>query len=365
VIPGTAAEQTTQSDDPGSPSTTAADPGSLTEATQQAVQQGQDASQATGTPIQSSDQAAQVSGTLDALSSDVDAYTGRPSADSYTGKQSADPFSPADNPVYRTGPRSFMEEIFVGKRPAPDPVTATMPQQGGFYGDPGVTLARQVLGNLGDPQWRQWATGPRPTTSLDRLFLIAGQFEMQPITMIPGMGEAVDLINVGGTVINIDPTSGVASTESSLPEFPPETVSGFTERGYYSVTTRPTYLVRTGGGVPGRWGDHLFESLPEARNYAQKLASTGEQAIRETSALPRIWPGGAQGNPIRSISIFEVRPETGNILGAAAPQLEGGTVFEAPLSYSGGGPQVVIGSGAQLGPPVADIPVAEPPATPQ
>jgi hypothetical protein len=215
VIPDTAAEQTTQNDEPGSPSTTATDPGSLTEATQQAVQQGQDASQDAGTPSQSSDQAAQVSGPLDALLSEVDAYTGRPSADSYTGKQSADPFSPADNPVYRTGPRSFMEEIFVGKRPAPDPATATTPQQEGFYRDPGVTVARQVLGNVGYPQWQRWATGPRPTTGLDRLVLIAGGVESLPLLIGVGVlglsGSAV----LSATPLETDAAGGGISAAAS------------------------------------------------------------------------------------------------------------------------------------------------------
>jgi hypothetical protein len=77
-------------------------------------------------------------------------------------------------------------ETVIGKAPASDQQT-----------DPGVVLARQIMGNLGSPEYQRWATGPRPTTDLDRLFLAWGAIELLPfavwggITAYGAAGEAL------------------------------------------------------------------------------------------------------------------------------------------------------------------------------
>lgn len=166
----------------------------------------------------------------------------------------------------------------------------------------------------------------------------------------------------------IDPNTGKPISEASTVAPPasdkigpasgiPEHTGAFLERGYFNKTNGKGYLVRA--GPPGSYGDHLFESLAEAEAYARQLASTGEAAIRETSALPRIWPGGAEGNPVDAIRVFEVPPDTPYIQGVVSPQMEGGAVHGAPVTYQGGGPQVVIDRGVRLGEPVREFPVTD------
>ena len=138
----------------------------------------------------------------------------------------------------------------------------------------------------------------------------------------------------------------------------PEHPGAFLERGVFMTTSGETYIVRA--GPPGSYGDHLFGSLAEAQAYARHLASGGEAAIREASALPRVWPGGAQGNPVDAINIFRVPSGTSYIQGVVGPQLEGGAVYGAPKTYAGGGPQVVIDRKVRLGEPVASVRVGEP-----
>ena len=131
--------------------------------------------------------------------------------------------------------------------------------------------------------------------------------------------------------------------------------------GVFSITTETTYLVRAGSpGVPGSWGDHLFESLAEARVYAQQLANSGERSIRNFSALSRVWPGGNQGNAVSTISIWKVPTGTKSIINVVGSQLEGGTVFRTPLLYPGGGPQVIIERGVRLELVGPELPVASP-----
>jgi hypothetical protein len=131
--------------------------------------------------------------------------------------------------------------------------------------------------------------------------------------------------------------------------------------GFFGITTDTTYLVRAGSpGVPGSWGDHLFESLGEARVYAERLAASGQQSIRNFSALSRIWPGGAQGNAVETISIWRVPAGTKHTINVVGPQFEGGTVFGAPLLYRGGGPQVIIERGVRLDLVAPEVPVLRP-----
>ncbi len=138
--------------------------------------------------------------------------------------------------------------------------------------------------------------------------------------------------------------SGTASIgpAASIPENP----GAFLERGAFGTTEGTTYIVRA--GPAGKYGDFIFNSLPEAKAYATQLAKTGEAAIRRTSALPQVWPGGAQGNPVNAVNVFEVPPSTPYIQGVVGPQVEGGAVYGSPKTYPGGGPQVVIDWNARL-----------------
>ncbi len=140
----------------------------------------------------------------------------------------------------------------------------------------------------------------------------------------------------------------------------PEHPGAFLERGTFRVTEGPSFVVRA--GPPGSYADHIFTSLPEAQAYARQLASTGEAAIRETSTLPHIWPGGAPGNPVDAIRVFAVPADTPYIQGVVGPQPESGTVFGGPVTYAGGGPQVVIDRSVRLGAPLLEVPVAGGPA---
>lgn len=136
--------------------------------------------------------------------------------------------------------------------------------------------------------------------------------------------------------------TAAASTPSSVGPAAhiPANPGAFVERGIFRVTERPSFIVRA--GPAGKYGDHMFDSLEEALQYARSASRRGESNIRETSALPRIWPGGAQGNPVDAVRVFEVPPNTPYIQGVVGPQLEGGTVFGAPKTYLGGGPQVAV-----------------------
>jgi hypothetical protein len=136
----------------------------------------------------------------------------------------------------------------------------------------------------------------------------------------------------------------------------PDNPGAFLERGAFDTTTEATYAVRA--GPAGKYADHLFSSQAEAEAYASQLASTGEAAIRNTSALPRVWPGGGQGNPVDAIRVFEVPPNTAHIKGVVGPQIEGGAVYGSPLTYPGGGPQVVIDWNVKLN-QVASYPVTQ------
>ena len=126
----------------------------------------------------------------------------------------------------------------------------------------------------------------------------------------------------------------------------PQKTPAFSERGVFGTTEGTSYLVRV--GPAGSYGDFLFNSLTEAQSYASQLAKTGGAAIRDTSSLPRIWPGGAQGNPVNAVNVFAVPPKTPYIQGVVGPQFEGGAVYGAPKEYPGGGPQVVIDWNAKL-----------------
>jgi hypothetical protein len=155
---------------------------------------------------------------------------------------------------------------------------------------------------------------------------------------------------LGEAGVNKLTKTGKVGPAASIPENP----GAFLDRGVFGTTEGTTYMVRA--GPAGKYGDFLFNSLDEAKSYASQLAQTGETAIRETSALPRVWPEGTQGNPGNAVNVFEVPSETPYIQGVVGPQLEGGTVYGSPKTFPGGGPQVVIDWNAKLN-QVASYPV--------
>ncbi|GIJ43704.1 hypothetical protein Val02_05900 [Virgisporangium aliadipatigenens] len=163
-----------------------------------------------------------------------------------------------------------------------------------------------------------------------------------------------------------DPTAPATSGPTTAPAGPTGPAAGikedpgaFLERGYFSVTEQPGYVVRA--GPPGAYSDHVFYNLDEALAYAQALAQTGEAAIRESSALPLNWPGGHAGNPVDAIRVFELPAGTPTVQGVVGPQAENAPGM-AGKTYEGGGPQVVIPKAVRLGPPVGEFPVVNPPA---
>jgi hypothetical protein len=186
----------------------------------------------------------------------------------------------------------------------------------------------------------------------------AGTTHIEPAVEMPGkpVNAAEPAANSGGS--GTTGGSGAPPSKVGPAANIPEHAGAFPERGVFNKTTKTTYIVRA--GPPGSYGDHLFASLEEAQAYARQLASTGEAAIRETSALSRVWKDGAEGNPVDAIRVFEVPPDTPYIQGVVGPQMEGGTVHGSPVTYQGGGPQVVLDRKVRLGEPVVEVPVTEP-----
>jgi hypothetical protein len=157
-------------------------------------------------------------------------------------------------------------------------------------------------------------------------------------------------------------TAAEISGAKSIPIGParniPDNEGAFTERGVFMRTEKPSYIVRA--GPPGSYGDHIFSSAQEAKDYAEELAARGEASIRDTSAMPRVWPGGKEGNPVDAVRVFAAPKDLPYIQGVADKQLEGGAVGPIPHIYGGGGPQVVIPWNVRLGEAVYEVPVTKP-----
>jgi hypothetical protein len=251
VIPG----ETTTSDE-AAPIETAQEPlgsaaatysGSLAEATDQAIQQGQDTPGVTSaSPVGSAD--AGTGPSTPNAPPEVNPYTGQLKADSYTGKTNNDPFNPADVPPegWRRDPVTGRIEVFgpletvVGHRaPPPSDAPQYLPKPAATSGtdlqrvleqsvirrdevvtgppparlmpDVGVTLARQTLGDLGSPKWRQWAmTGHRPFTAWDALGL--GLAAPNTLLLVAATGV---LGLPGGAVLGISGTAGGTAAAAS------------------------------------------------------------------------------------------------------------------------------------------------------
>ena len=157
-----------------------------------------------------------------------------------------------------------------------------------------------------------------------------------------GSKEGAELAGTAGT--SIGPASTIPAKEAET----------FLKRGFFTITDRPSYMVRV-GGPEGKYADHIFASPQEAKDYARWLAGRGEASIREASALPRWWPGGAKGNPVDAVRVFEVPKGTPYIQGVAKEQIEVGTA----KIYAGGGAQVVVPPNT-IGNLVDEFPVTKP-----
>jgi hypothetical protein len=119
----------------------------------------------------------------------------------------------------------------------------------------------------------------------------------------------------------------------------------YAPESYFQVTEADGYAVRV--GPPGAFVDHVFATQAEAEAYAQQLSTTGEAAIRDTSALPfgwapdatgKVWPG----NPVDAARVLQVPAGTPTLRSVVAPQPEGLPAFGRPTSYEGGGPQTQL-----------------------
>jgi hypothetical protein len=153
------------------------------------------------------------------------------------------------------------------------------------------------------------------------------------------VGETGGAVGTAETTAEASRVEAIRAAEAAK-KIPAKEAENFLGRGFFAVTDRPSYVVRV--GPPGKYADHIFTSAQEAKDYARWLADRGEASIREASALPRVWQGGAQGNPVDAARVFEVPKGTPYIQGVVEQKLEGGTVANVPKIYAGGGPQVVI-----------------------
>jgi hypothetical protein len=224
-------------------------------------------------------------------------------------------------------------------------------------GPPGqVSISGLPVNDLPGPSL---SAGPPIWTDFTKGWLSEAETERLNSTLLnPGSYLAVLPAEAITEMIFGEALEGEALAAGSFPEKLGNVVG---DPGYFGVTTTETYLVRAGSpGVPGSWGDHLFESLAEAQLYAEQLAASGERSIRNYTALARIWEGGAQGNEVQVVSIWRVPVRTAHIINVVGKQLEGGTVLGTPLFYPGGGPQVIIERGVRLDLAAPELPVVKP-----
>ena len=78
---------------------------------------------------------------------------------------------------------------------------------------------------------------------------------------------------------------------------------------------------------PGNWFHGPFKDYLQAMSYAKYLADLGRSGIRRENALPMVWIGGSQGNPVGVIRLYQVIHPSPAISSVVAPQREGGTVM--------------------------------------
>lgn len=205
---------------------------------------------------------------------------------------------------------------------------------------------RKVPVKLVDPTRLSNAVGPLPR----------GSGALHPHT------DPTKLINSAGTISreralhphpDWAPPPSLSKAEKQLARPP------FTERGYFDITSKKTYLVRAEGQAQGagRWGDDLFESFDEAEKYVRKqLAPVGKARIKEQSALPDTWVGGATGNTADKVVIYAVPEKTPFIRGVVGEQFEAG----GAKLYHGGGPQVVLGVNPGTLVSIKSFPISKP-----
>ena len=111
---------------------------------------------------------------------------------------------------------------------------------------------------------------------------------------------------------------------------------------------------------PGNWFHGPFKDRTQAMNYARYLANLGRSGIRRENALPMVWQGGSQGNPIGVIRLYQVTHPCPAISSVVAPQREGGTVMVTSAhreALRSGNPMKsaeYAGQGQQLSVPVVE-----------
>jgi hypothetical protein len=153
----------------------------------------------------------------------------------------------------------------------------------------------------------------------------------------------------------MDPATGMPMLdETGVPirEFAPE--------GTFIPRPEGSHVVRSGN--PGGWGDGTTppgqQGFDDATAAAAAAAADGSGAIRDRSALPVEWPGGAAGNPVEDMNVFPLTNPRNNpavspgqphsnfqvptIETVVAPQPEGAPGPGRPDFYPGGGPQVQV-----------------------
>jgi hypothetical protein len=216
---------------------------------------------------------------------------------------------------------------------------------------PSVLVDEQALGL--QPGEVQQTQGTRPTPAPERPTdvdwndpKVREALGLDPVTGSPTSAK----LSAPGQ-LEVDPATPAYDPSNPAPHGPFHGALGQVKDGVHApeavfqVTEGPGYAVRV--GPPGAWVDHVFPTLEEAQAYASQLASTGEAAIRETSALPHGWAPDASGkvwpgNPVDAARVLEVPSGTPTIRSVVAPQPEGTPAWGRPAVYGGGGPQTQL-----------------------
>lgn len=99
--------------------------------------------------------------------------------------------------------------------------------------------------------------------------------------------------------------------------------------GILTDLTQGQYLLRVEACEatrPGNWFHGPFNDYSQAMSYAKYVANLGRSGIRRANALPLVWVGGSQGNPIQVIRLYRVIHPCPAISSVVAPQREGGSI---------------------------------------
>ncbi len=125
-------------------------------------------------------------------------------------------------------------------------------------------------------------------------------------------------------------------------------------------TKGTTFLVRIGkaglGQGGGKWGDHLFSGIDEAKAYAEWVFKNHpEEVARASRAVPHQWKSGDISD-FEALKICEVPPDTAFLQGPIARQAEGAKGRGA-TTLPGGGMQVLIDPQVRVNPIDWELPI--------